>query len=161
MKHLGAGEACRAHNPEVRRSKLRGATFSFFSFITNSIWKPITIWTLRFDLTGTEEKHHFPFCWHDLMSVKHMIWLKSKGEISVHTIQMVVTSFYTLHSSLLHCIAILISMTTQVPSSILDSSHHHLFSTSQRIYFHFKPTWSIIGIWVLTMWYDRSIIPAN
>lgn len=26
-KHLGAGEACRAHNPEVRRSKLRGATF--------------------------------------------------------------------------------------------------------------------------------------
>ena len=29
MKHLGAGEACRAHNPEVRRSKLRGATFSF------------------------------------------------------------------------------------------------------------------------------------
>lgn len=30
QEHLGAGEACRAHNPEVRRSKLRGATFFHF-----------------------------------------------------------------------------------------------------------------------------------
>ena len=33
-EHLGAGEACRAHNPEVRRSKLRGAIFLFFKRTT-------------------------------------------------------------------------------------------------------------------------------